>query len=130
MITNLANVSRIVKDYDEAINWWTEVFGLELRMDRPMGGDYRFVTVGGRGRTTYPSSCTSSRGGLQTRRTVSTNFSFHTDDCRGDVERLRYADVNSPWSPRSSPGVFRPFSRTSTAAPTSSSSPPKWPPDP
>ena len=46
MITSLANVTLLVKDYDEAIRWYTEKLGLELRMDGSMGGEYRFVTVG------------------------------------------------------------------------------------
>ena len=49
MITNLANVTLVVKDYDEATRWYTGVLGLELRMDGSMGGDYRFVTVGREG---------------------------------------------------------------------------------
>ena len=46
MLTKLANVSVVVKDYDEALKWYTEVLGLVLRMDGSMGGDYRFITVG------------------------------------------------------------------------------------
>ena len=49
MITSLANVSLLVKDYDEAIQWYTENLALELRMDGSMGGEYRFVTVGVKG---------------------------------------------------------------------------------
>ena len=33
MITSLVNVTLLVKDYDEAIRWYTEKLGLELRMD-------------------------------------------------------------------------------------------------
>ena len=33
MITSLANGTLLVKDYDEAIRWYTEKLGLELRMD-------------------------------------------------------------------------------------------------
>jgi catechol 2,3-dioxygenase-like lactoylglutathione lyase family enzyme len=46
MITSLASVTLLVKDYDEAIRWYTEKLGLELRMDGSMGSDYRSVTVG------------------------------------------------------------------------------------
>ena len=45
MLTSLANVSLIIRDYDEAIQWFTEVLGLELHMDGSMGDGYRFVTV-------------------------------------------------------------------------------------
>ena len=33
MITSLVNVTLLVKDYDEAIRWYTEKLGLELRID-------------------------------------------------------------------------------------------------
>ena len=46
VLTDLANVSLIVRDYDEAIQWFDEVLGPELRMDGSMGDGYGFVTVG------------------------------------------------------------------------------------
>ena len=103
MITTLANVSLIVKDYDEAIKWWTELFGLELRMDGSMGGDYRFVTVGVKGQDDVsnvlhkpsegPTDATASIHGLL----------FHTDDCRGDAGRLRNAGVSITLEPGEQP---------------------------
>ena len=62
MITSLANVSLLVRDYDEAIQWYTGKLGLELLMDGSMGGDYRFVTVESSGKAGCPSSYTSPRG--------------------------------------------------------------------
>ena len=49
MITSLAHVTVIVNDYDEGIRFYTEVLGLELRADNPMGEGYRWVTVGVKG---------------------------------------------------------------------------------
>ncbi len=46
MITSLANVSLLVRDYDEAIQWYTKNLGLELRMDGSMGGDCREYAKG------------------------------------------------------------------------------------
>ena len=103
MLTRLANVSLIVKDYDEAIKWYTEVLGLELRMDGSMGGDYRFVTVGVKGQDDVsivlhkpwdgPGEVSSSVHGLL----------FHTDDCRKEVEALRQRGVKITLGPEEQP---------------------------
>ena len=103
MITSLANVSLLVKDYDEAILWYTETLGLELRMDRSMGGDYRFVTVGVKGQGDvsivlhkpfegYPQAHSNIHGLL-----------FHSDDCRKDVEDLRGRGVKITLEPEEQP---------------------------
>ncbi len=99
MLTNLANVSVVVKEYDEAIRWYTEVLGLELRMDGSMGGDYRFITVGVQGQDDVsivlhklheeaPDTPSSIHGLL-----------FHTDNCRQEVERLRQHGVKIALEP-------------------------------
>ena len=103
MLTNLANVSLVVKDYDEAIKWYTEVLGLELRIDGSMGGDYRFITVGVRGQDDIsivlhkpneeaPDTPSSIHGLL-----------FHTDNCRQEVERLRRHGVKIALEPDAQP---------------------------
>ena len=46
MFTNLTNVPVFVKGYDEAVKRYTEVLGLELRMNGSMGGDYQLIAVG------------------------------------------------------------------------------------
>ena len=103
MITSLANISLIVKDYDEAIKWYTDVLGLELRMDGSMGGEYRFVTVGVKGQDDVsivlhkpwdaaPDAPSSIHGLL-----------FHTDDCRAEVARLRQTSVTITLEPEEQP---------------------------
>ncbi|MER3553484.1 MAG: hypothetical protein C4331_03800, partial [Meiothermus sp.] len=52
MIVQLRYVTLIVRDQDEALEWYTEKLGLEKRMDRPMGSD-RWLTVGIKGQP-YP----------------------------------------------------------------------------
>jgi len=41
----LARVSLLVRDYDEAIAFYTRVLGFELVEDRELGGDKRWVRV-------------------------------------------------------------------------------------
>ena len=103
MLTKLANVTVVVRDYDEAIKWYTDVLGLELRMDGSMGGDYRFVTVGVKDQTEVsivlhkledaPLPTAGSIHGLL----------FHTDDCRKEVERLRRGGVTITVEPEDQP---------------------------
>lgn len=99
MLTRLANVSVLVRDYDEAIRWYTEVLGLELRMDGSMGGDYRFVTVGVRGQDDVAIVLHKGEAPAEGQR----GLLFHTDDCRGDVERMKAAGVTVTLAPEEQP---------------------------
>ena len=123
MLTRLANVSVLVGDYDEAVRWYTEVLGLELRMDGSMGGDYRFITVGVRGQDDVSIVLHKGEAPAEGQR----GLLFHTDDCRGDVERLRGAGVTVTLEPEDQPGASRPWCRTPSARPTCCSSPAGWP---
>ena len=91
MLTNLANVTLVVKDYDEAIKWFTEVLGLELRMDGSMaeGGDYRFVTMGVKGQGDVSIVLHKPMGEAPAGPSGIHGLLFHTDNCRQEVERLR-----------------------------------------
>ena len=103
MLTKLASVTVVVRDYDGAIKWYTEVLGLELRMDGSMGGDYRFVTVGVKGQPDV--SIVLHRLGDDTPATAGSihGLLFHTDDCRKDVERLRRGGVTITLEPEDQP---------------------------
>lgn len=46
---HLAALALLVRDYDEAIVWFTEKLGFELLEDTPLGGAKRFVRVAPRG---------------------------------------------------------------------------------
>ena len=104
MLTSLANVSLIVRDYDEAIKWFTEVLGLELRMDGSMGDGYRFVTVGVKGQDDVsivlhkPYDGNSAAGGSSIH-----GLLFHTSDCRREVEDLRQRRVKITLEPQEVP---------------------------
>ena len=103
MITALANVSLLVKDYDEAIQWYTEVLGLELRMDGSMGGDYRFVTVGVKGQDDVSIVLHKPGGDYSEARSNIHGFLFHTEDCPGEVEKLKQLDVKITLEPEEQP---------------------------
>ena len=103
MITRLANVNVIVRDYDEAIKWYTETLGLELRMDGSMGGDYRFVTVGVKGQDDVSMVLHKPFGDFPEAQAVSHSLIFHTDNCRNEVEMLRELGVTITSEPEDQP---------------------------
>jgi catechol 2,3-dioxygenase-like lactoylglutathione lyase family enzyme len=85
---NLAHIAIVVRDYDEAIDWYTRVLGFELIEDRPMTPGKRWVLVKPRGShaslllAKAANAEQSSRIGNQTGGRV---FLFlHTDDFRRD----------------------------------------------
>ena len=103
MIKRLASVSLVVKDYDEAIQWFTEKLGLELRMDGSMGGDYRFVTVGVQGQDDVSIVLHKPFEGHQAAQSNIHGFLFHVDDCRKEVERLGKVGVKITLEPEEQP---------------------------
>ena len=103
MITSLANVTVLVKDYDEAIKWYTETLGLELRMDGSMGGDYRFITVGVKAQNDVSIVLHKPAEGYENARSNVHGLLFHTDDCRKDVDDLKARGVNVTLEPEEQP---------------------------
>ncbi|PKB81684.1 MAG: hypothetical protein BZY88_06045 [SAR202 cluster bacterium Io17-Chloro-G9] len=103
MITSLANVTLLVKDYDEAIEWYTEKLGLELRMDGSMGGDYRFVTVGVGGQQDVSIVLHKPDQGWQEASSNVHGLLFHCDNCRDFVEHLKSAGVEFTLEPEEQP---------------------------
>ena len=103
MLTKLANVSVVIKDYDEAIEWYTEVLGLELRMDGSMGGDYRFGTAGVQGQDDVSIVLHKSSEGSASSTSSIHGLLFHTDDCRLETKRLRQSGVTITLEPEEQP---------------------------
>ena len=93
MITSLANVTLLIQDYDDAIKWYTEKLGLELRMDGSMGGDYRFVTVGVKGQSDVSIVLHRAMESESAVHSAIHGLLFHSDDCRKQVEELKQMGV-------------------------------------
>lgn len=104
MAQHIGYVALVVRDYDEAITYYTNVLGFELVEDTPIEGK-RWVLVrppGGAGtclllaRAVNPEQ--ASRIGNQTGGRV---FLFlHTDDFRRDYEAMRSRGVRFMEEPR------------------------------
>jgi len=105
MSPHIAHLALVVRDYDEAIAWYTRALRFDLVEDRPMGPGKRFVRVvprGGSGATLVlaraANEAQASRIGNQTGGRV---FLFlHTDDFDGDYAHMRREGVAFCEEPR------------------------------
>lgn len=105
MQQSIAHIALVVRDYDEAIAYYTQVLGFELLQDEPLGPGKRWVLIaphGNRGcslllaRAANPEQ--QSRVGNQTGGRV---FLFlHTDDFQRDHRALLARGVHFIEEPR------------------------------
>lgn len=89
MRQNLAHVALVVRDYDEAIRYYTGVLGFELLEDTPLAPGKRWVLVAPRGNSGSSLLLAKAANAEQTSRvgnqTGGRVFLFlHTDDFRRD----------------------------------------------
>jgi len=102
---HLAHVAVVVRDYDEAITYYTRVLGFELIEDTNLSINKRWVLVGPRGGSgaslllaKAANAEQLSRVGNQTGGRV---FLFlHTDDFHRDYHRMQSHGVNFVEGPR------------------------------
>jgi len=46
MLKRISIITVVVKDQEEALNWYTEKLGFEKRTDQKMGKNFRWVSIG------------------------------------------------------------------------------------
>lgn len=103
-IESLDIVPIVVDDLDEAIEFYTETLGFELRMDEAFemdGESGRWVTVGAPGDDLQLGLMTAdepyyddeTRALLSAKLGTQTWYTFRTDDCEATVEALADAGV-------------------------------------
>ena len=104
MQRKLAAIALVVRNYDEAIAYYTGVLGFKLIEDTPMGGDKRWVVVspGESGTSLLLAKAANpeqqSRVGNQTGGRV---FLFlHTDNFQRDYEAFKIRGVKFVEQPR------------------------------
>lgn len=105
MTRHLASVALLVREYDEAIDWFTRALRFVLVEDRPMGGGKRWVVMRpshGDGATILLARAATpeqvARVGDQTGGRV---FLFlHTSDFDDDYRHLQAAGVRFTEAPR------------------------------
>ncbi|MFF1462730.1 VOC family protein [Streptomyces sp. NPDC058330] len=101
----IALVTLVVRDYDEAVSFYTDALGFELAEDTDRGDGSRWVVVRPRGTdgtglllARAKDEAQRAAVGAQTGGRV--GFFLHTEDFAGDLERMRAAGVRFLEEPR------------------------------
>ncbi|GAA2988163.1 MULTISPECIES: VOC family protein [Streptomyces] len=101
----IALVTLVVRDYDEAVAFYTDALGFELVEDTDRGDGSRWVVVRPRG--TDGTGLLLARAEHEAQRAAvgaqtggRVGFFLHTEDFAGDLERMRAARVRFLEEPR------------------------------
>src|SRR6059058_5511133 len=98
MIQKLTHAPLVVSDQDKALKFYTEILGFEKRADyqqpgkprwltvAPKGQDLEFILVQGKFKIESHLPPEAGTGGI--------HWTFTTDNCQGDYERLKARGVN------------------------------------
>lgn len=92
-LTKIANVMIPVRDQNAAITHYTEVLGLELRIDMPFGDGDRWIEVGAPGAESTIALCPEREGGWEVGRM--SGITLATLDIEGLHARLTEAGVDA-----------------------------------
>ena len=101
MIKAAATIGIYVSDQDRALDFYTNAFGFEKRMDAPMGDGARWIEVAPRGAETRLVLFTPP--GLENRIGTSREVVFACDDIRATFEELRARGVEFTEEPSEKP---------------------------
>lgn len=103
----IATLALLVRDYDEAIAWFTRCLGFELAEDIDMGGGKRWVVVkppGGDGAALLLAKAVGQQVDAIGKQAGGRVFLFlETDDFDGAYQRMKREDVTFREAPRSEP---------------------------
>ncbi len=105
MSMHLHAFALVVRDYDEAIDWYTRVLGFELREDTPMDGGKRWVRVappGSRETSLLLAKATTpaQRASIGCQAGGRVFLFLHTDDFAGMHARMQALGVHFVEAPR------------------------------
>lgn len=93
LITRLDHVTVFVKDYDEALKWYTEILGLEKTADQTFGQGQRWLTVAPRGEKGSEIVLAKADGPGTELIGKQALWVFHTTDCQKTHEALQARGV-------------------------------------
>jgi catechol 2,3-dioxygenase-like lactoylglutathione lyase family enzyme len=95
-ITRLRYVTILVKDYDEALAWYTQTLGLKKIEDRPFGGARRWIVVApqGQGQLGIVLDVPPSDISAADRMGKETDWVFQVADCSRFYEAFRKRGVH------------------------------------
>lgn len=105
MITRLSHATVYVKDYDKALEFYTQKLGFEVRMDVKMDGGFRWLTVSPKGQPDLEIVLYEPKATGMMDETTASQIrallelgalgagAFDTDDCRKTYEELKSKGV-------------------------------------
>ncbi|MGA4954341.1 VOC family protein [Streptomyces lavendulocolor] len=108
-MSHIALITLVVRDYDEAISFYTRALGFDLVEDADRGGGSRWVVVRPRGAGAGTGLLLARAVGEAQERSVGAQtggrvgFFLHTEDFAGDRERMLAAGVRFLEEPRHEP---------------------------
>lgn len=107
MTQSIGSVTMVVRDYDQAIAFFTQTLGFELRQDSDLGNGKRWVLIAPP--SSSPSCCSlllAKAVGIEQEKAIGNQsggrvFMFlHTDNFERDYEKMRTSGVRFLESPR------------------------------
>ena len=113
---HVAMVALVVRDYDEAIAWYRDALGFELREDTDRGGGKRWVRMAPPGNARFnlllaQAATPRQEAAIGDQHGGRVGFFLHTDDFHRDHAAMRAAGVQFLEAPREEPyatvAVFR-----------------------
>lgn len=102
----LALVTLVVHDYREAVNWYCEKLGFEMKADMDLGGGKRWVVVGpewGADLLLARASGTEQEQAVGSQTGGRVGFFLHTDNFERDCAAMREKGVVFLEEPRNEP---------------------------
>jgi predicted enzyme related to lactoylglutathione lyase len=94
MLERLQYISVFVSDQDDALDFYTNVLGLERRVDAPTPAGPRFVSVGVKGQDFELVLWPGTPGqGQAAQGRIPAQYTIATDDCHQAVEELQSRGV-------------------------------------
>lgn len=112
MITRLSHVTILVRDYDEALRFWTETMGFTVKSDQTFGPGARWLTVAPPGQEGLeivlqkPEPAMHGEAGSQRMLQQvgqGTTWVFETEDCQAAYEKLTAKGVRFAGPPAERP---------------------------
>lgn len=106
MIQKLSHVCIVVKDYDQALSWYMEKLGFEVRSDHSFGSNYRWITIGLPGQDVEIILHKVDKHSVDPRlHQVGqiTGWVLHTNHCNKETARLKEMGVKFSLDPEEAP---------------------------
>jgi catechol 2,3-dioxygenase-like lactoylglutathione lyase family enzyme len=113
MISKVTHVALLVRDQEEALAWYTEKLGFEVRSNEPFPGDpeHQWITIAPPGQEgleiiLQPPEWGPEQGGVEQREALigqAPGFVLETTDCQKDYEELQAKGVTFTGPPMEMP---------------------------